>query len=57
MDRETLYNAILYHANRSIKDDMRRHAFLMNVRRAYLANNIEYLQRYLERVRPQIRGG
>lgn len=54
---QELYDAIVYHAERTIPDEMRRTAFLINARRALNNNNTEYLQRYLERVRPPIRGG
>lgn len=54
---EELFAAIEFHAQKKIPDEMRRTAFLMNARRALRSGNTEFLYRYLERVRPQIRGG
>lgn len=54
---EELYRAIEFHATQRIPDEMRRTAFLMNAHRALRQNNRELLFRYLERVRPPIRGG
>jgi hypothetical protein len=54
---EELFSAIQFHAEKKIPDEMRRTAFLINARRALRNGNTELLYRYLERVRPQVRGG
>lgn len=54
---EEIYNAIEEYASQKITDPMRLEAFLTNAYNAYRRGDTQALYRYLQRVRPPVRGG